>query len=604
MTPEELFATNKIFLQSTASGRYYTTCPRCSRDRHGGDHQKAKVLGVTIDGNTVHWGCNHCGWKGPEKGSNGGTREGGEFATTYDYRDAGGVPRFQKLRCPPGSKNRFFLRRPNGHGGWINGTKGVDTTLLYRIDEVNEAIALGRKVALVEGEKDVDNLWAIGIPATCNAHGASEPGKAPKWTRKHSEQLRGADIVVFNDNDAAGYEHAEATCRLSNGIAAHICRLDLAQHWPGMPKGADVSDWFQLGHTREELDALIEVARDWESAAAAPEEPEPKPNGANSTESHSGKESTWRDHAISVRDLCDKKFPDVRFVIPGLIPEGVTLLVSRPKLGKSWLLQQLASSVALGAPTLVSEPPVPGDVLHLTLEDGERRFQRRMKKYFGANRSTWPARMTMAAKWRPLDKGGIDDMREWCKSVSNPTLITVDTLKKVRPATKAKDTNYASDYEANELLVALCHEFPGLAIVVAHHDRKMDADDPFDTVSGTLGLTGGVDAIALLKRHRQGITLHIQGRDLLDNVEKAVNFDRKTGRWMILGEAGEVHRSKDERAIIEALRAAPDGLRVQAIMDETGLRPRNKVDQMLGRMLKSGAIERRKRGVYAIIPDH
>jgi hypothetical protein len=312
---------------------------------------------------------------------------------------------------------------------------------------------------------------------------------------------------------------------------------------------------------------------------------------------------TWRDHAISARDLCDKRFLDVRFVIPGLIPEGVTLLVSRPKLGKSWLLQQIASAVAIkGANTLVPESPAHGDVLHLTLEDGERRFQRRMKKYFGANRSAWPARMTIATKWRHLDKGGIDDIREWCKSVPNPTLVTIDTLKKVRSATKGSET-YGSDYEANEPLVQLCHEFPGLAIIVAHHDRKMDADDPFDTVSGTLGLTGGVDAIAILKRDRQGVTLHIQGRDLVDTVEKAVNFDRETGRWMILGEASEVHRSKDERAVIEALHTAPDGLNVQAIMDETGLRPRNNVDQLLGRMVKNGAIERRKRGVYAIIPD-
>jgi putative DNA primase/helicase len=114
---------------------------------------------------------------------------------------------------------------------------------------VNEAIALGRRIAVAEGEKDVDNLWSIGIPATCNAHGASQPDKAPKWTRKHSEQLRDADIVALNDNDTAGYAHAEATCHLSNGIAARICRLDLAPHWPGMPKGADVSDWLRLGHT-------------------------------------------------------------------------------------------------------------------------------------------------------------------------------------------------------------------------------------------------------------------------------------------------------------------------------------------------------------------
>ena len=48
---------------------------------------------------------------------------------------------------------------------------------------------------------------------------------------------------MFNDNDAAGYEHADATCNLSLGIAKRVRRLDLAKHWPEIPKGGDVSDW-------------------------------------------------------------------------------------------------------------------------------------------------------------------------------------------------------------------------------------------------------------------------------------------------------------------------------------------------------------------------
>ena len=305
-------------------------------------------------------------------------------------------------------------------------------------------------------------------------------------------------------------------------------------------------------------------------------------------------------------DLCDKRFPAVRFVIPGLIPEGVTLLVSRPKLGKSWLLQQIAGAVATGRSTLVEEPPAHGDVLHLILEDGNRRFQRRMTKYYGVSRENWPDRMTIVPKWRRLDDGGIDDMREWCKSVPRPTLITVDTLAKVRPEDKTNNkTKYAVDYQACEELVKLTHEFPGLAIIVAHHDRKMDAEDVFDTVSGTLGLTGGVDTIALLKRSGLGITLHIQGRDLADNVEKAVTLDRETCRWMVLGEASEVQRSKEWKLVLEVLReAGKDGLNVTAIMDRTGLRGRNSVDLLLRRMVKNAAIMRlHKRGMYAASSD-
>jgi len=42
-------------------GRYYTTCPRCSTRRQR-VHQNLKCLGITIEPDGVHAGCNHCGW--------------------------------------------------------------------------------------------------------------------------------------------------------------------------------------------------------------------------------------------------------------------------------------------------------------------------------------------------------------------------------------------------------------------------------------------------------------------------------------------------------------------------------------------------------------
>lgn len=86
-----------------------------------------------------------------------------------------------------------------------------------------------------------------------------------KWTA--AQQLRGADIIILNDNDLAGREHADAAARMSLGVAARVRRLDLAQHWPGMPEKADVSDWLAAGHTREELDVLFADAPEYEPSA-------------------------------------------------------------------------------------------------------------------------------------------------------------------------------------------------------------------------------------------------------------------------------------------------------------------------------------------------
>src|SRR5437868_2466692 len=88
----------------------------------------------------------------------------------------------------------------------------------------------------------------------------------------------------------------------------------------------------------------------------------------------------WRGTAIAAAELQHKMFKPLRFVLPGLIPEGASLLVSRPKLGKSWLVLDLCLAVAGSRFTLGTLKPEQGDVLYLALEDGERRLQRRMSR--------------------------------------------------------------------------------------------------------------------------------------------------------------------------------------------------------------------------------
>jgi hypothetical protein len=266
-TPEALLLNHGVRLKSYAPGRHYTTCPKCSRDRKTAAHRNDPVLGVTIEADEkVHFGCNHCGWTGPEKGKGAGRDDP---PPDHPYRDANGELRAGKMRNRHGKKPRFIFKYWDG-STWISAKENnkretrITIPLIYRADEVKQAIDDGREIACVEGEKDVDNLWRIGFAATCNAHGASEQGKKPKWSIAHSEQLRGADIVVLNDNDDPGYLHAQATCLLSIGVAKRVRRLDLKEHWPLIPEGGDVSDWLAQGHTGEELEALIADAPDFE----------------------------------------------------------------------------------------------------------------------------------------------------------------------------------------------------------------------------------------------------------------------------------------------------------------------------------------------------
>jgi hypothetical protein len=331
-----------------------------------------------------------------------------------------------------------------------------------------------------------------------------------------------------------------------------------------------------------------------------------KANGANARPQH------WREGMITAHDLCTVDFPPLKFMVPKLIPEGLTILAGRPKIGKSWLVLSLGIVLANGVAALgldygLTTPPK-GSVLYLGLEDGWRRLKRRMTKLIGARPENWPKELHLKTNWRRLDQGGLDDIRDWFQTVKarggNPILVVVDTLAKVRPPSTSKTSPYQNDHDALAGLQKLAEELR-IAVIVNHHDRKMEADDVFDTVSGTLGLTGAVDTILVLTKKAQGTILHIRGRDIEDETSLAMRFEKDTCRWSVEGTVAdrqEEHRSDERKRVIAALSiaTAAEGLTVPEIVIGAQLRNRNAADLLLSKMAQNGEIRRIKRGVYGL----
>jgi hypothetical protein len=203
----------------------------------------------------------------------------------------------------------------------------------------------------------------------------------------------------------------------------------------------------------------------------------------------------------------------------------------------------------------------------------------------------------LATQWRKLDEGGVDDILEWCESVSEPWLVILDTLAGVRPERQARDTTYEEgDYRALLNIHKFANEH-GFAAMALHHTRKMEADDPLDTISGTLGLVGCADTALVLARTPQGTTLYARGRDI-EEQEHAVSFNSETCRWTVLGEATEVRRSETRNLIIDVLAKATDPLTPEQIAAATGVK-RNTVDQRLYHMVKDGEAIKVSSGRYA-----
>jgi hypothetical protein len=282
-------------------------------------------------------------------------------------------------------------------------------------------------------------------------------------------------------------------------------------------------------------------------------------------------------------------------VLEGILPEGLTLLVGKPKVGKSWSALDLSFGVADGDFVMTSiRPACTGDVLYLALEDNHRRLQKRSTKLRGALKGKWPARLTLMTQWRRLDKGGLEDIISWCDSVAKPRLVVIDTLQKVKPI--KPNAGYAEDYDALQALQQFAGE-RGIAILILHHQRKMEAEDPLDTVSGTLGLAGSADTILVLDRTPQGITLHGRGRDI-ETLERAMQFDTGSCRWRLLGDAEEVQRSKTTAKIIEALAEDKKPMTPKEIAEVAILKV-NVVKQRLRGMVKNGEAIKVGRGSYA-----
>ena len=188
---------------------------------------------------------------------NGNSNRRRKLVAAYDYTDETGALLFQVCRLDPKDFRQRRKPRPDDppddvKNGWVWSVKGV-RQVPYRLPELIEAIALGYRVFIVEGEKDCETLAGYGITATTNAMGAG------KWKEALAEHFAGADVIVIPDNDDAGRNHANDVARSLAGKAARIRMLEL----PGLPDKGDVSDWFAAGGTVEAFNDLVEAAADW-----------------------------------------------------------------------------------------------------------------------------------------------------------------------------------------------------------------------------------------------------------------------------------------------------------------------------------------------------
>jgi Protein of unknown function (DUF3987) len=167
----------------------------------------------------------------------------------YVYKDAQGRLYMRVNRCNGGARGKSFSVQ-HWHGGrWVSGWPAV--AIPYRLPELLAA-APGEPIWICEGEKDCDNVAALGLIATTNAGGAG------KWQPELAQYFKGKELVyVVEDNDDAGRAHSE---KIQKALAEIVPAIAVVS-FPELPDKGDVSDWLKQGGNKQLLLARAEQAQ-------------------------------------------------------------------------------------------------------------------------------------------------------------------------------------------------------------------------------------------------------------------------------------------------------------------------------------------------------
>ena len=230
---------------------------------------------------------------------------------------------------------------------------------------------------------------------------------------------------------------------------------------------------------------------------------------------------------VTMTELYDTVYESRPPVIDGLLQNGTYIFAGAPKVGKSFLMAQLAYHVATGK-SLWGYEVHQGTVLYLALEDGHERLQKRMYRMFGVEDVS---KLHFAINAKQLGNGLDAQLEKFVREHPDTRLIIIDTLQKVRELS-GDAYSYRDDYQIIGQLKQLADRFQ-LCMLVVHHTRKSPANDEFDRISGTTGIYGCADGAFVLSKERRtdsAATLSISGRDQPDQCLHLVR-DEETLQW-------------------------------------------------------------------------
>ena len=243
-------------------------------------------------------------------------------------------------------------------------------------------------------------------------------------------------------------------------------------------------------------------------------------------------------HTVSMTELYQTSYKSRPPIIGGLLYGGAYILAGAPKIGKSFLVAQIAYHVSTGK-KLWEFDVHQGTVLYLALEDDYQRIQSRMFMMYGVEDSEKLHFATVANK---IGNGLDEQLEFFIREHPDTKLVIIDTMQKIREV-GGEAYSYASDYEIIGKLKQFADKH-SICVLTVHHTRKQPAGDTFEMISGTTGLLGCADGSLLMQKKKRtalDATIDVVGRDQQDQI-LYLSKDPNTQIWNLDRTETELHR--------------------------------------------------------------
>ena len=253
-------------------------------------------------------------------------------------------------------------------------------------------------------------------------------------------------------------------------------------------------------------------------------------------------------HTVSMTELYQTPYKSRPPIIDGLLYGGAYILAGAPKIGKSFLVAQIAYHISTGK-KLWDYDVHQGTVLYLALEDDYQRIQSRMFMMYGVEDSS---NLYFATAANKIGNGLDEQLEFFINEHPDTKLIIIDTMQKIREV-GGEAYSYASDYE----IIGRLKQFADkhcICVLIVHHTRKQPAGDTFEMISGTTGLLGCADGSLLMQKKKRTAleaTIDVVGRDQQDQI-LYLSKDPNTQIWNLDKTETELHKEPPD-PVLEAV---------------------------------------------------